>query len=121
MPQKSVARKRQRNWDLESFSSLRLQLEGSGLIMSGEPKSTLQGQEALAAFKTLAQLPDYVSLLSQGEIRPDTCLEGFFVLYEYLFKIGFKWPFPHFLGPLWLILKLLQDNSCLNFGGYYNV
>ena len=52
-----------------------------------------KGQEALAAFRTLSHLPNYVSLLSLGEIRPDACPEGFFVLYEYPFKIGFKWPF----------------------------
>jgi len=68
MPQKFVARKPQRDWDLESFSSLKLQLEGSDLIMLDEPKSTIKGQEALVAFRTLAQLPDYASLLSPGEI-----------------------------------------------------
>ena len=61
--------------------------------MSSEPKSTIQGQEALAAFRTFAHLPDYVSLLSAGEIRPDVCPKGFFILYEYPFKIGFKWAF----------------------------
>ena len=128
MPRKSLAKKPQRNWDLEAFFSLRLQLEGSAIIMSSEPKSTIQGQEALAVFRVLSQLPDYVSLLSPGEIRPDACPQGFFVLYEYPFKIGFKWPFsplsrafmayfeiaPGQLMPqFWRVLHVLE---CLTHG-----
>ena len=55
--------------------------------MSAEPKSTIQGPEEL--FQSLAGIPPSVHLLSAGETRPKACPEGFFVIYEYPFKIGF--------------------------------
>ena len=91
---KTLARKPPTDWELRAFLELRIQQESSDLIKSSEPKSTiLEGD--LVAFRSLAGLPDSVEIISAGEIRSDSCLEGFNVWYEYPFKIGFKWPFPH--------------------------
>ena len=89
MRQKSIARKPTRFWDLLSFSGLRLALETRDFITSSEPKSTIQGPQDLEALRSLAGIPPSVHLLLAGEIRPDACPDGFFVIYEYAFKIGF--------------------------------
>ena len=61
--------------------------------MFAEPKSTIQGPEELKALRSLARIPPSVHLLSAGETCPEACPEGFFVIYEYPFKIGLRWPY----------------------------
>ena len=61
--------------------------------MSSEPKSTIQGPQDLEDLRSLADIPPSVHLLLAGEIWPDACPEGFFIIYEYPFKIGFWWSY----------------------------
>ena len=59
--------------------------------MSSEPKSTIQDPQELEDFRSLAGIPSNVDLLSATEMRPETCPEGFFIIYEYVVKIGLRW------------------------------
>ena len=93
------------------------------ITMSSEPKSTIQGPQELEYFRSLASILPNMYLLPAGELRPEACPEGFFVIYEYHFKIGLRWTYSplakafmsHFeiaLGQLmpqfWRVLQVIE-------------
>ena len=90
---KTLARKSNRNRSLLNFLRLRASLERNAFIMSIEPRNTIQESHDLDAFRILSGLLESAHLLTAGEIRPESCPGGIFVLYEYPFKIRFRWPF----------------------------
>lgn len=61
--------------------------------MSKEPESLIQVPEDIEAFRELGKIPVEVELVSPVSLRPDTCTNEYFVMYEYPFRIGFSWPF----------------------------
>ncbi|KAJ9548562.1 LOW QUALITY PROTEIN: hypothetical protein OSB04_021105, partial [Centaurea solstitialis] len=58
-----------------------------------EVKSTIKDSVDVMALRKLSGLPDSAMLKVAGEIRPADAPAGFFALFEYPFKIGFKWPY----------------------------
>ena len=61
--------------------------------MSSEPKSTIQDPQELEDFRSLAGIPSEVDLILAGDRCPESCPEDYFVIYEYPFKIGLRWPY----------------------------
>ncbi|KAI3746657.1 hypothetical protein L6452_09096 [Arctium lappa] len=50
--------------------------------------------------------------LEKSGNRPDICPEGCFVIYEYPFKIGFKWPYSH-LSRLFILTSDLASGQLM--------
>ena len=90
---KTQARKTTRNLDLVRFLRPRNSFDRLDFLESMELGSSIGDDHEVDAFHVISGLPDDAFLLAPGNIRPDSCPRGFFVLYEYPFKIGFRWPF----------------------------
>ena len=90
---KIQAKKSTENFDLVRFLRLRNSLDRLDFLESMEPGSSIGDDHEIDTFHTLSGLPENAFLLAPGNIRPDSCPGGFFVLYEYPFKIGFRWSF----------------------------
>ncbi|KAI3771508.1 hypothetical protein L6452_02673 [Arctium lappa] len=88
---KILARKPRKNLDILGLIALKINLTGLGI--SSEPVSTIQDQDDLDSLKRLAQILAEIAINSLGQVRPDMCSEGYFVIYEFPFKIGFRWPY----------------------------
>lgn len=91
MRRKSIARKPRKSWDLIGFWVV--SLRRSAFYMTNEPVSLIEDPEDVESFWALEKIPVEVELFSPVDSRPEECPEGFFVMYEYPFKIGFTWPF----------------------------
>lgn len=61
--------------------------------MLKEPASSIRDQDDLNSLRILAQIPVGIKLNTAGQMRQDMCPNGYFVIYEYPFKIVFKWPY----------------------------
>ncbi|KAI3669843.1 hypothetical protein L6452_41277 [Arctium lappa] len=91
MHKKSIAKKPRKAWDFLSY--WRATVNIPDFQMSSEPVSMFKKDEHLDYFKKLAKIPDGVNLVTPEDLKPDEVPMGYSVLYEYLFKIGFSWPF----------------------------
>ena len=90
---KSIARKSNRNLDILRFNRLRNSLARLGFDMSSEVKSTIVDDAEVDELRELAGLPESAVTMVAGDIRPADAPTGFFALFEYPFKIGFRWPY----------------------------
>ncbi|KAJ9552809.1 hypothetical protein OSB04_016854 [Centaurea solstitialis] len=94
---KTKSEKDPRNFDLLRFNRLRNSLNRLEFFESMEVKSTIKDSVEVLTLRKLSGLPDSAILKVAGEIRPADAPAGFFALFEYPFKIGFKWPFSPLL------------------------
>ena len=90
---KSTARKSNRGLDILRFNRLRSSLARSDFIMSSEVRSTIIGDVEVKELRELAGLPEGAVVELAGEVRPADAPTGFFALFEYPFRVGFRWPY----------------------------
>src|SRR5581483_5532551 len=90
---KSIARKSSKGLDVLRFNRLRNSLNRLEFIMSSEVKSAIVDDAEVDELRELAGLPENAVTMVAGEIRPADAPTGFFALFEYPFKIGFRWPY----------------------------
>ena len=58
-----------------------------------EVRSSITESLEVGEIRELAGLPEGAQVRVAGEIRPADATTGFFALFEYPFKIGFRWPY----------------------------
>src|SRR5581483_1724001 len=90
---KSIAKKSNRGLEILRFVRLRNSLARLGFNMSSEVKSTIVDDVEVQELRELAGLPESAVTMVAGEIRPADAPTGFFALFEYPFKVGFRWPY----------------------------
>src|SRR5581483_2655311 len=90
---KSTAWKSTRGLDALRFTRLRNSLDRLDFIMSTEVRSTITESLEVGELRELAGLPEGAVVRVAGEIRPADAPTGFFALFEYSFKVGFRWPY----------------------------
>ncbi|KAJ9564143.1 hypothetical protein OSB04_000109 [Centaurea solstitialis] len=90
---KSIAYKSNRGLDSLRFYRLRNSLGRSEFIMSSEVRSSITESLEVGELRELAGIPENALVRVAGEIRPADAPKGFFALFEYPFKVGFRWPY----------------------------
>src|SRR5581483_1470180 len=90
---KSIAKKSIRGLDILRFVRLRNSLARLDFNMSSEVKSSIINDAEVDELRDLAGLPEGAVTMLAGEIRPADAPAGFFALFEYPFKVGFRWPY----------------------------
>ncbi|KAJ9543815.1 hypothetical protein OSB04_023522 [Centaurea solstitialis] len=89
----SLAKKSNRGLENFRFTRLKNSLNRLDFIMSSEVKSSIVESLEVGDLRELAGLPENAFVRVAGEIRPADAPKGFFALFEYPFKVGFRWPY----------------------------